>query len=167
MTPSEFLQVFFFAASPIAELRGAIPYGLWKLQLSWPLVLAVSIAGNILPIPFLLLLLGPISRLASRVKLFDSILKWIFERSRRRGKNLDRAEFWGLALFVGIPLPVTGAWTGSIVAFLLGMNFWRAFFAIALGVLIAAAIVTPVAVLLHYAFFVHLPLVPTNTLAPP
>lgn len=167
MTPSEFLQVFFFAASPIAELRGAIPYGLWVLQLPWPLVLGVSIAGNILPVPFLLLLLGPISRLAGRVKLLDRILNWVFERSRRRGKNIDRLEFWGLVIFVGIPLPLTGAWTGSIVAFLLGMNFWRAFLAIALGVLIAAAIVTPVAMLLHYAFFVSLPLEPANTLVPP
>lgn len=142
MTLSEFLQVFFTAAAPISELRGAIPLGIVTHDISWPIVFVVAIAGNLLPVPFLLLFLDPLTRLLSKAKLFEKIINWFFERTRRRGKLVERYERIGLTLFVAIPLPITGAWTGSILAFLLGMSFWRAFFSIVLGVLIAGAIVT-------------------------
>lgn len=142
MTPSEFLQVFFTAAAPISELRGAIPLGIVTHDISWPIVFVVAIAGNLLPVPFLLLFLDPLIRLLSKVKLLEKIINWFFERTRRRGKLIERYERIGLTLFVAIPLPITGAWTGSVLAFLLGLSFWRAFISIALGVLIAGAIVT-------------------------
>ena len=142
MTLSEFLQVFFTAAAPISELRGAIPLGIEVHDISWPIVFVVAIAGNLLPVPFLLLFLDPVTRLLSKVKLFERIINWFFERTRKRGKFIERYERIGLTLFVAIPLPITGAWTGSILAFLLGLSFWRAFISIALGVLIAGAIVT-------------------------
>ncbi|HUV52238.1 MAG TPA: small multi-drug export protein [Dehalococcoidia bacterium] len=142
MTLSEFLQVFFTAAAPISELRGAIPLGIEVHDISWPIVFVVAIAGNLLPVPFLLLFLDPVTRLLSKVKLFERIINWFFERTRKRGKFIERYERIGLTLFVAIPLPITGAWTGSILAFLLGLSFWRAFISIALGILIAGAIVT-------------------------
>jgi len=142
MTLSEFLKIFFTAAAPISELRGAIPLAILDMDISWQLALPVALAGNLLPIPFLLLFLDPVSRLLSKVKLFEKIINWVFERSRRRGKIIERYESIGLAIFVAIPLPLTGAWTGAIVAFLLGLPFWRAFLAITIGVLIAGAIVT-------------------------
>jgi len=142
MTLSEFLQVFFTAAAPISELRGAIPLGIEVHDISWPIVFVVAIAGNLLPVPFLLLFLDPVTRLLSKVKLFERIINWFFERTRKRGKFIERYERIGLTLFVAIPLPITGAWTGSILAFLLGLSFWRAFISIAMGVLIAGAIVT-------------------------
>ncbi len=142
MTLSEFLKVFFTAAAPISELRGAIPLAILDMDISWTIALPVALAGNLLPIPFLLLFLDPVSRLLRKVKLFEKIINWIFERSRRRGKIIERYESIGLAIFVAIPLPLTGSWTGAIVAFLLGMPFWRAFIAIVIGVLIAGAIVT-------------------------
>jgi len=142
MTWSEFLKVFFTAAAPISELRGAIPLAILEFDISWPIAFVVAIAGNILPVPFLLLFLDPIARLLSKVKLFDRIINWIFERSRRRGKIIERYESIGLAIFVAIPLPLTGAWTGAIVAFLLGLPFWRSLIAITIGVLIAGVIVT-------------------------
>lgn len=142
MTLSEFLQVFFTAAAPISELRGAIPLGIVTHEISWPIVFVVAIAGNLLPVPFLLLFLDPLTRLLSKVKLLEKIINWFFERTRKRGKIVQRYETIGLTLFVAVPLPITGAWTGSILAFLLGMGFWRAFISIALGVLIAGAIVT-------------------------
>jgi uncharacterized membrane protein len=142
MTPSEFFQVFFTAAAPISELRGAIPLGIVTHDISWPIVFLVAIAGNLLPVPFLLLFLEPLTRLFSKVELLEKIIRWFFERTRRRGRLIERYERIGLMLFVAIPLPITGAWTGSILAFLLGLSFWRAFISIALGVLIAGAIVT-------------------------
>ncbi len=142
MTPSEFVQVFFTAAAPISELRGAIPLGIEVHHNSWPIVFAVAIAGNLLPVPFLLLFLEPLTRLLSKIKLLEKIINWFFERTRKRGRLIERYERIGLTLFVAIPLPITGAWTGSILAFLLGLSFWRAFISIALGVLIAGAIVT-------------------------
>jgi uncharacterized membrane protein len=142
MSLSEFLEVFFLATTPIGELRVAIPDAINRLHISWYYAFPVAYAGNLLPVPFLLFLLGPASRIVSRVWLFERIMQWIFERSRRRGRMAERYGPIGLALFVAIPLPVTGAWTGSIVAFLLGMKFWRAFVAIAAGVFIAGIIMT-------------------------
>ncbi len=147
MTVSEFLQVFFLAAAPISEARGAIPLAILEFGWSWQLAFIVSFAGNLLPVPFLLLLLGPISRVLSRVRILDRILNWIFDTSRRRGGLVERYGALGLVFFVAIPLPITGAWTGSIVAFLLDLSFWRAFLAIAIGVFIACAIVTTLTVI--------------------
>ena len=147
MTLADFLEVFFLATTPIGELRAAIPVAIVDLDISWPLAFIVAYAGNLLPVPFILVFLGPVSRLLSRVRLFRLILEWIFERSRRRGGIVERYGTIGLVLFVAIPLPVTGAWTGSLVAFLLGLDFWRALTAIALGVFIAGVIVTSLTLL--------------------
>jgi uncharacterized membrane protein len=147
MTTAEFLEVFFTAAAPISELRGAIPLAIIDLDLSWQLAFPVAFAGNLLPVPFLLLLLGPASKILSKVRLFDRILNFVFTISRRRGGIVEKYGALGLILFVAIPLPVTGAWTGSIVAFLLGISFWRAFPAIVLGVIIAGVIVTALTVI--------------------
>ncbi len=147
MTLTDFLQVFFTAAAPISELRGAIPLAILELDMSWQLAFPVAFAGNLLPVPFLLLFLGPVSKFLSKIELFERILSWIFGLSRRRGGLIERHGAIGLVLFVAIPLPVTGAWTGSIVAFLLGLSFWRAFPPIVLGVVIAGIIVTTLTVI--------------------
>ncbi len=147
MTLADFLKVFFTAAAPISELRGAIPLAIVDLEISWQLAFLVAFAGNLLPVPFLLLFLGPVSRFLSKIGLFERILNFIFRLSRRRGGLVERYGTMGLVLFVAIPLPVTGAWTGSIVAFLLGLSFWHAFPAIVLGVIIAGVIVTTLTVI--------------------
>ena len=147
MTLANFIEVFLVAAAPISELRGAIPLAILDLDISWHVAFLVAIAGNLLPVPFLLLFLGPVSRLLSKVKVFEIIINWIFRLSRRRGGIVERYGLIGLMLFVAIPLPITGAWTGSIVAFLLGLRFRRAFPAIVLGVFIAGVIVTTLTVI--------------------
>jgi len=147
VTLSEFLQVFLLAAAPISELRGAIPVAIIDLDISWPLAFVVAYAGNLLPVPFLLLLLDPVSRILSRVPVFRRILEWVFSISRRRGGIVERYGTLGLVIFVAIPLPVTGAWTGSILAFLLGLPFKAAFPAIMVGVFIAGVIVTTLTLL--------------------
>ena len=152
MTSAQFIEVLVAAAAPISELRGAIPLGLTFTD-NWPLVFLIAFIGNLLPVPFLLLFLGPVTDLLSKIGIFEKIINFVFRISRRRGRIVERYGAIGLTLFVAVPLPVTGAWTGSIVAFLLGMKFRKAFPAIVLGVFIAGIIVTSVAVVLDRSFF--------------
>lgn len=139
---SSILKVIGLAASPISELRGAIPLAILQYDFPWYLAYLIAVAGNMLPVPFILLFLNTGARILSRVPLFKKLLDWLFARTRRRGALIEKYEFLGLALFVAVPLPVTGAWTGSIAAVLMGMNFTRALLAIFYGVLIAGVIVT-------------------------
>jgi uncharacterized membrane protein len=139
---SSILAVLAIAASPIAELRVAIPVAISVHHFPWYYAYILSVIGNLLPVPFILLFLDTIARLLSKVRFFDKLLKWLFERTRRRGKIVERYERIGLALFVAIPLPVTGAWTGSLAAVLFGIKFRYAFLSIFIGILIAGVIVT-------------------------
>ena len=138
------LATFVIAALPISELRGAIPValGVYKLPL-WSALLW-AILGNLAPIPMILRLLEPVSNfLRQRSRLGDRFFHWLFARTRRKGEHYFRVyEEVGLILFVAIPLPMTGAWTGSVAAFLFGIPPGRSFVLIAVGVLIAASVVT-------------------------
>ena len=138
----DILAVLGIAASPISELRGAIPIAIGVYNFPWYYAFPIAVIGNLLPVPFLLLLLNSVSRLLCRVRFLERFINWLFERTRRRGKIIERYERIGLALFVAIPLPITGAWTGSIAAVLLGLKFRYAFLSIVIGVLIAGIIVT-------------------------
>jgi uncharacterized membrane protein len=109
--------------------------------------MVLSVAGNMLPIFLVVLLIERIVALLSRVGLFKRFFDWLYERTRRQSGLIQRYEFWGLVIFIGIPLPGTGAWTGALAAVLLGMSYWRSILACLLGVLIAAAIVTGLSVL--------------------
>ncbi len=141
------LVVFIVAMLPIVELRGAVPIGnnLFCLPLWKTLVLAIT--GNILPILLVLLLLERIVVLLSHIRLFGRFFNWLFQRTRKRSGAIARFEFWGLVVFVGIPLPMTGAWTGSVAAVLLGIPYWRALLGIFIGILLAAGIVTTLSLL--------------------
>jgi len=138
----EELVVLIIAALPIFELRGALPVAINVFHIPWYYAFLLAITGNLLPVPFILLFLDAVSRLLSKVGLFSRMLNWLFERTRRRGRILERYERIGLTLFVAIPLPVTGAWTGSLAAVLFGLRFKHAFLSIFIGILIAGTIVT-------------------------
>ena len=147
---------------PVVELRGAIPAG-YVLKGHRPneeetgrlrdkirdgiVVYVFAVLGNMLPIPFLLLLLGPVSRFLMRFKSGRIFFEWLFRRTRRKTAKLEKYETLGLTIFVAIPLPVTGGWTGAAAAFLMGMRFHHAFLSILLGVMIAGVIMTALAVL--------------------
>ncbi|MFQ5801528.1 MAG: COG2426 family protein [Candidatus Methylomirabilales bacterium] len=135
---------FVMATLPISELRGAIPValGVYKLPV-WSAVLW-AVLGNLAPIPFILRLLEPVSNfLRERWRIWDRFFNWLFARTRRKGERYFQVyKEMGLVLFVAIPLPITGAWTGSVASFLFGLSLGRGFFLITLGVLIAATIVT-------------------------
>lgn len=137
------LMTMIVAALPISEVRGAIPlaigvYGFPPLQ-----AYLLSVIGNLLPVIPLLLFLGPVSDFLRRFSLGDRFFSWLFARTRSKYiKDHENFGLTALAIFVAIPLPMTGAWTGCAIAFLLGFRFWPAFAAIAAGVLIAGVVVT-------------------------
>jgi uncharacterized membrane protein len=132
---------FIIAMLPILELRGALPYAL-GVGLAWPEAYLLAVTGNLVPIVPILLFLGPVSERLRRLPGFGPFFDWVFRRSRKRSGFVERYGPWGLALFVAIPLPVTGGWTGAAVAYLLGIPFRRSFPAIAAGVLLAGVVVT-------------------------
>ena len=123
---------------PISELRGGIPLGI-SLGLDPWFTFSIVVAANALiffPIFFALRLFY--DKLLSRIPLFDQYL----DSLRERGKpKVDKYGFWGLTLFVAIPLPITGAYTGTILAWLLGMDWKKAFPAVGLGVIVAGVVV--------------------------
>ena len=141
------LIVAFVATLPIAELRGALPLGINQFDIVWYKAYIIAVIGNLIPVPVILLFLDPITRLITRVEIGRKFMSWVFARARRQSSTVEKYELPGLTLFVAIPLPFTGAWTGSIVAFLLGIKFWPAFLHITFGVLIAGVIVTTLCLL--------------------
>lgn len=130
--------------TPIGELRLAIPLALGKLGLSVPEAYLVAVIGNLIPVIFLLLFLERVSLfLIRRSRFFERFFSWLFSRTRKRFEGKYHAYgYLALVLFVAVPLPVTGAWTGSAAAYLLGIPFWKALGLIAAGVLIAGLLVT-------------------------
>ena len=132
------------AMAPVIELRGAIPYGVIA-GLSVPAAFIISFIGNLIPIPFVLLFIRKVFEwLRSVSSRFDGIVGWFEAKAEKNKDVVLRYEFWGLVLLVAIPLPGTGAWTGALVAAMMDMRLKRAMPAIALGVLIAGAIVTTI-----------------------
>ncbi len=136
----EELLVMMIAATPISELRGAIPLGI-SLGLS-PLHSAViSVIGNSVPVPFLLLLLKPIFDNLDDNKVVGGFISWLKKRTLKRSKNIKKYSLFGLYLLVAIPLPTTGAWTGCLAATLFNIRFKHAFIAIISGIITSGIIV--------------------------
>ena len=129
------------AALPISELRGAIPLGI-GLGLGWKEAYLFAVIGNFIPVIPILLLLERVSTWLMRYPLWNRFFTWLFARTRRRGKLIERFEVLGLMLFVAIPLPITGAWTGCVAAFLFKVPLRMAIPAIICGILIAGVVVT-------------------------
>ena len=135
------LIVFIISMLPILELRGGlIAASLLKLP---PLEsYIIAIVGNVIPVPFILLLINKILRAMekSRFKLFNGIHSFLHKKIMKNKDSIEKYGFWGLVIFVGIPLPGTGAWTGAIIAAFLEMDRKKAFLAIFLGMIMASII---------------------------
>ncbi|MCF7858460.1 MAG: small multi-drug export protein [Candidatus Cloacimonetes bacterium] len=142
--PNE-IKVFLIAMIPIFELRGAIPIGMLKYKIPLWKLIPLALAGNMFPIFFILLFFDFITKLCFKVPFLKKILEAIFKRTRRKSEMIKKYEELGLMLFVAIPLPITGAWTGSLAAYLFGLKFWKSILFIFLGVIIAAIVVTSIA----------------------
>ena len=135
------VMVFVLSMVPVIELRGAIPYGIAFGLDMWETLL-LSITGNMLIIPFVVLLFNRILVLMKKLKFTAKLAEWLENRVIKKAEKVENLVFLGLIMFVAIPLPGTGAWTGSMIAGLLNMKLRKAFWPIAIGVMIAGAIVT-------------------------
>ena len=131
--------VFIISMIPILELRGGlVAAALFKI----PMIkaIAICIIGNLIPVPFILWLITPIFRWMKSTKIFRPMVEKLEKKSMEKSDKIQKYEFLGLVLFVGIPLPGTGAWTGSLIAALLEIKPKKAFLAVCTGLILATAI---------------------------
>ncbi|MGE5632623.1 MAG: COG2426 family protein [Caulobacteraceae bacterium] len=134
------ILIMLVAMVPVLELRGAIPIGIaMGVSPFWSMIL--SVIGSTIPVPLILLGLRPVFDLMKKVKLIRKVIDRTTIRALRKSDNVLKYGFWGLMIFVGIPLPGTGAWTGSLIAVLLNMRIKVAFPAIFIGNIIAGTII--------------------------
>ena len=134
------LIVFLISLMPILELRGGlIAAALLGLNIVHAFI--ICIIGNLLPIPFILWFITPIFNKLKKTKHLSKFVNKIEKKALSKKDKIEKAEFWGLFFFVGIPLPGTGGWTGSLIASLISMDKKKAMLAITCGVLLAGLIV--------------------------
>jgi len=140
----EGLKIFLLAMTPVGELRIAIPIGLATSKLSVVDVYFFAVLGNIFAVFLILVFLGAFSRWTSKnIYFFNRFFGWLFSRTRKNHYNrVNKYGLYLLPFFVAIPLPITGGWTASLIAFVFGMPFKKAFPLICLGVLIAGVVVS-------------------------
>lgn len=142
-TVGEELCVLFCSVIPIIELRGAIPMGA-AFGLPWWETYVLAVIGNMLPVPMVLLgvnwLIDVLSR--SKIGFLNKFAAWLRRKAEKNRGKIEKYAFWGATLFVGIPLPMTGAWTGSLVCATIGQKFWKSMLSTFLGVLLAGVIMS-------------------------
>lgn len=141
MNFKDFLFTMLLALAPVSELRGAIPFGLAH-EIPEALLYPACVLANLLPVPFVILFLRKIlSWMQCRGGTLQKAACWLERRGQKKSARIKRSELLGLYLFVAIPLPGTGAWTGALVAALLGRRLSHAMVSIGAGVVTACAIV--------------------------
>jgi len=139
----KYFWVFLIAMVPLIEIRGAIPYA---VGFGLPLVpsILVAVLGNMLPVPFIFLFARRVLEWGKDKKVIGPFFKWCLEKGEKGGRKLEakagKGLYWALFLFVGIPLPGTGAWTGTLAASILNMDFKKSSLAVMAGVVLAGAI---------------------------
>ena len=144
----KYLIVFLISMVPLIELRGSIPIGLsslWGDPIQVLPLYIICILGNMLPVPFIYLFARKVLEWGSDKKYIGKFFKWCLEKGEKGGKKLQEKAgktglFFALLIFVGIPLPGTGAWTGTLAASILDMDFKRSILAVMLGVILAGII---------------------------
>jgi len=138
----QWFQIFFWSMVPWVEARYVIPLLAMKLfGWEWWQAFPLAVAGNMLPVPFILLFFKFAEKFLRNYKFWTRIMDWLFSRTRRRADSkIRKYEYLGLILFVAIPLPFTGAWTGSLIAYLFDLKFSRSLVTIFFGVIISVAI---------------------------
>ncbi len=138
------LIIFIISVIPILELRGGL-LAASVLNVEMYRAVLVCVIGNIIPIPFILLFINKILEWMKRKKRFKKLVDKLEKRAGSKSDSIKKYEFWGLLIFVGIPLPGTGAWTGALIASLLRMNMKKSFVAILGGICMAAVIMVIIA----------------------
>ncbi|WP_037280136.1 COG2426 family protein [Ruminococcus flavefaciens] len=141
----KYLITFLISMVPIAELRVAVPVGV-RFGLKWYYVVLMCMIGNMIPVPFIYFFARKILEWGADKPVIGRFFTWCLKKGHSGGEKLQekagRGMFWALLLFVGIPLPGTGAWTGTLAASILELDFKKSIFAVTLGIVLAAAIMT-------------------------
>ncbi len=139
----KYLIVFGVSMVPLIELRGAVPIGT-GMGLDWLPTLIISIIGNCIPAPFILLFVKAILKWmrGCNVKLFSKVSNWLYEKAEKNREKIEKYAVFGLYVFVAIPLPGTGAWTGALVASVFDIPKTKSIISISAGVVTAGIIMT-------------------------
>ena len=133
--------IFFTSMIPWWESRYAIPMAMLYFDWPWYHAMPIAILGNILPIPFVLLFFRHAEKFLRNYKFWTNLMDWLFAKTRKRADaKVKRYEHIALLLFVAVPLPFTGAWTGSLIAYLFDLKFTKSIITIFIGIVIAAVI---------------------------
>lgn len=135
------LVIFIISLFPILELRGGM-LAATLLHIPYLRALIICIIGNLIPIPFILLFLEYILKLCGKWNFTSKFVRWVEKKVESKRSQIDKYGYLGLILFVGIPLPGTGAWTGSLLAVMLGLDRKKSFICIIIGVLLASIIMS-------------------------
>ena len=143
-TLGKIVATFFISMAPVVELRAGLPYGI-ALGLDYPVALAAAVLGNLLPVPFIIVFIRRVFAWLRKISVrLDRMVTKMENKAHLKGHLVQKYGPLGLCLLVAIPLPGTGAWTGSLVAAFLDLRLKRAIPSIVLGVFIAAGIMTAV-----------------------
>ncbi len=150
----QWFQIFFLSMIPWLESRYVIPFAISSFGWDWWQAFPIAVAGNMLPVPFILLFFKFAEKFLRNYKFWTRIMNWLFSRTRRRANSkIQKYEYLGLILFVAIPLPFTGAWTGSLIAYLFDLKFSKSLLTIFIGVIIAASVMTFLILTGQYIWF--------------
>jgi uncharacterized membrane protein len=137
----QWFQIFFFSMVPWLEARYIIPFSMIEYGWQWWQAFPLAVAGNIFPIPFILLFFKHVEKFLRKYPFWVRIMDWLFTRTRKKAdKRIRKYEYLGLFAFVAIPIPFTGAWTGALIAYLFNLKFSRSLLTIFLGILVATAL---------------------------
>ena len=137
-----YIIIVLISMIPVIESRGSIPYGILVLNLPWYNVVFVSIIANFLITIPIIYLLDPVSKYFRRFYISKKFFNWLFARSERKGGIINKLKVLGLIIFIGIPLPITGAWTGCVAANIFRINKFYTLIGVFLGILLSVMIIT-------------------------
>lgn len=148
------LLIILITFLPFLELRASIPYGILKLGMGWPLVFIVTVIANILLAPVIYFFLDKVIHLFLRIKFINKIYKhYVAKTQKKIHKYVEKYGEWAVAVFIGIPLPFSGVYSGMLAAYLIGLGYRKSFYAAILGVLIAGTAVTLISLSGAEAFY--------------
>ena len=149
----DWLVVFIISVCPILECRLGMFTAIVLLEMNPFVGFIISFLGNILPIPFILLLINWIFKVLNKVPGINKAIFWLENKTMQKRDKIDKYGIWGLLIFVAIPLPGTGGWTGALLASLLELDKKKSFLVISLGVFIAGLIITVLSLVIGAAVF--------------
>lgn len=150
----QWFQIFFLSMIPWLESRYVIPLAMLNFGWEWWQAFPIAIVGNMLPVPFILLFFRFVEKFLRKYKFWTGLMDRLFSLTRKRADSkIKRYEYLGLILFVAIPLPFTGAWTGSLIAYLFDLKLSKSLITIFIGIVIAASVMTALALTGQYLWF--------------